>query len=227
MPVTCHMCGGQNSDVDRFCRTCGNVLSTTAPQQPPTTSPSPSYEQPSYASQFAQTNYPGGYQPVPPSPQMDYALWANRAIGFILDSLIVGGAMVVLYLIFMIVFGVVGGALNAVGAEDAGSAVGGIGCCLLFTLFPIATLLVGLYNKIYLVSKRGYSIGQGVMKLKVVDANGNLISTGTAAIRLLAAIGLGFVPIVGSALDLLWPLWDEKRQTLHDKAVNTFVINNR
>jgi uncharacterized RDD family membrane protein YckC len=25
--------------------------------------------------------------------------------------------------------------------------------------------------------------------------------------------------------DVLWPLWDERNQTLHDKIVSTYVIN--
>jgi len=74
------------------------------------------------------------------------------------------------------------------------------------------------------LSKRGYSVGQGLMKLKVVDAHGNLIPTGTAVLRLLCTVGLQFVPVVGGFLDLLWPLWDKERQTLHDKAVGTYVI---
>jgi uncharacterized RDD family membrane protein YckC len=86
-------------------------------------------------------------------------------------------------------------------------------------------ILVGLYNKMYLVSTRGYSIGQGVMKLRVCDANGANLTMGTAGIRLLAQVGLAIIPIL-HALDLLWPLWDERRQTLHDKAVNSYVITN-
>jgi uncharacterized RDD family membrane protein YckC len=97
-------------------------------------------------------------------------------------------------------------------------------CCVMVLIFPVATLLVGLYNRVYLVSQRGSSIGQGVMKLKVVDVNGNLLTQGTAMIRLLAQVALSFVPIAGPLLDLLWPLWDEKRQTLHDKAVGSFVL---
>jgi uncharacterized RDD family membrane protein YckC len=81
-----------------------------------------------------------------------------------------------------------------------------------------------LLNKVYLVSKRGYSVGQGLMKLRVVDSHGNMIPMGTAVLRLLCTVGLGFVPVVGGFLDLLWPLWDKQRQTLHDKAVGTFVI---
>jgi uncharacterized RDD family membrane protein YckC len=91
-------------------------------------------------------------------------------------------------------------------------------------LFPVATLLVGLYNRVYLISQRGYSIGQGIVKVKVVDASGRLLSMGTAFVRLLAQAGMGFVPFL-PLLDLLWPLWDERRQTLHDKAVGCYVIN--
>ena len=65
------------------------------------------------------------------------------------------------------------------------------------------------------------------MNLKVVDINGNLLSTGTAFIRLIARVALGFVPMVGPLLDLLWPLWDDKRQTLHDKAVGSYVLKLR
>ena len=60
--------------------------------------------------------------------------------------------------------------------------------------------------------------------MKVVDGNGNLLSMGTAFIRLLAQVALNFVPVVGPLLDLLWPLWDERRQTLHDKAVGSYVL---
>ncbi|WP_205474457.1 RDD family protein [Nocardioides sp. SYSU D00038] len=43
----------------------------------------------------------------------------------------------------------------------------------------------------------------------------------------------GFVPFVGtfgslfSLLDVLWPLWDDKKQALHDKAAGTNVVRVR
>jgi uncharacterized RDD family membrane protein YckC len=148
---------------------------------------------------------------------MDYATWATRAIGYIIDSLLVGAVMLILY-------AVLGGMLTAVAGLGGRGAAGGM-CCFMLLLFPLATLLVGLYNRVYLVSQRGYSIGQGIVHVKVVDANGALLSQGTAFIRLLVHAGMGFVPLL-PLLDLLWPLWDERRQTLHDKAVNCYVINN-
>jgi len=75
------------------------------------------------------------------------------------------------------------------------------------------------------VSQRGCSIGQGVVKVKVVDPSGRFLTQGTAFVRLLAQAGMGLVPFL-PILDLLWPLWDERRQTLHDKAVSCYVIND-
>jgi uncharacterized RDD family membrane protein YckC len=96
---------------------------------------------------------------------------------------------------------------------------------MLFLLFPIATLLVGFYNSVYLIAQRGFSIGQGVVRIKVVDAYGNLITQGSAFVRLLVRVGLGLIPFA-PLLDMLWPLWDDRGQTLHDKAVNCYVVNN-
>ena len=148
---------------------------------------------------------------------MTYAQWADRAVGYLIDSLLVGAAMGILYLILGTFLAVIAGGLGASDQFASGA------CCMLIILFPISSLLVGFFNRVYLVSKRGASIGQGVMKLKVVDANGNLLSIGTALLRLIAQVGIGLVPL-GTILDLLWPLWDDKRQTLHDKVVGSFVL---
>jgi uncharacterized RDD family membrane protein YckC len=148
-------------------------------------------------------------------PGATYAQWADRVVGFLIDMLLVGAGMGVLY-------AVVGSALALM--AGAGSNIAGGMCCMMIVLFPLSSLLVGLFNGVYLVAQRGSSIGQGVMHLKVVDINGNLLTTQTALIRLLARVGLSFVPMVGPLLDLLWPLWDDKHQTLHDKAVGSYVL---
>ncbi|WP_170181587.1 RDD family protein [Haloactinospora alba] len=36
-----------------------------------------------------------------------------------------------------------------------------------------------------------------------------------------------FGSVCGFALDLLWPLWDSRCQTLHDKAISTVVVRVR
>jgi len=173
--------------------------------------------------------------PPPPSPgvpTMNYALWADRVLAALADGAIAVLVMFVLYVLLFVVGGIgsmIIGAGEAAVSErgEAGGLSGLFGCstcCLFFILPPVSYFVAGLLNKVYLVSKRGYSVGQGLMKLKVVDAHGNLIPMGTAVLRLLCTVGLQFVPVVGGFLDLLWPLWDKERQTLHDKAVGTYVI---
>ena len=149
---------------------------------------------------------------------MPYASWGDRAVGYIIDSLFVLGVMILLY-------AVLGSFFLATAGFGRSDSFGGGMCCLSLILFPLSTLLVGLYNRVYLVSLRGFSIGQGVMKLKVIDAQGHLLSQGTALIRLVVQAALGFVPLL-PLLDLLWPLWDPYRQTLHDKAVGSYVVTN-
>jgi uncharacterized RDD family membrane protein YckC len=152
---------------------------------------------------------------------MNYAPWATRAIGGIVDGLIVLAVVIVLNMVLGGMLGAIAAAFSGVGADYLSSSV----CCLWMITLPLGTLLPGLYNKVYLVSQRGYSIGQGIVKVKTVDANGNLLAQGTALIRLLVQSAFGFIPLL-PLLDVLWPLWDEKRQTLHDKAVGAYVIMN-
>ena len=160
---------------------------------------------------------------LPPNPGVfaaGYASWGNRAVGFLIDAVLIGLGMGILYfLVAASIAGMVGM------AGMAGRGLGGGLCCTFLVLFPVATLLVGLYNGVYLIAQRGYSIGQGVVHVKVVDASGNLLSQGTAFLRLVVRVGLSFVPML-PAIDMLWPLWDERGQTLHDKAVNCYVVNN-
>jgi uncharacterized RDD family membrane protein YckC len=192
----------------------------------------PNYQRAALPPPPAAAAYTASASALPPGPGQ-YATWANRVIGYLIDTVFV---MVACWILYAVIFGIFGGALGigrVLSLSDATSGlgaltggIGSLGCCCSLAIFPLATLLVGLYNRVYLVSQRGYSIGQGVMKIKIVDAQGRLLSQSTALIRLLAQAGLSFVPVVGPLLDLLWPLWDPQRQTLHDKAVGSFAINN-
>jgi len=206
----CRNCG---SPVDgQFCTRCGTPAAPA--QEPPGAQPfTPAYAPPPR---------------VAPSfmfaPGVEYATWATRVLGYLIDSVLVGVVAGVLLLVAIFGFG----GLASIGSgfrNDGIRDFGGSGCCCVLALFPISMLLVGLWNKVYLVAQRGSSIGQGVMKIKVVNAQGQLITQGQAALRLLVHVGLSFVP-AGGLLDLLWPLWDERRQTLHDKAVGCYVITN-
>lgn len=244
----CTSCGAENADGVRFCVKCGTALATapqpgswqqpsgdlsstpggwpSAPSEPSgSQQPSGGFGSPSsYTPPAAPMTPSYGYgQPATTGPGgRPYAEWADRALAAVIDGALVAGVMLVLYFIF----GALIAGAAAVGGSQDNPLAGGL-CCIMLIIVPVAMLLVGLYNKVYLITKRGFSIGQGVMKLKVVDGAGNLLQTGTAVLRLLVQMGLAIIPFVGWILvlvDLLFPLWDEKKQTIHDKAVSSFVI---
>jgi uncharacterized RDD family membrane protein YckC len=215
-----------------FCTACGALAAPPRPAVPPAappvpppqyTPPPPAQYPPPAAQYYAPpppvTPYAAG---MPAPPAFEYASWGTRVLGYLVDGMIVAAVIGVLLVLATTVFAGVFGLGNGLNSDSLRS-LGGSGCCCLFSLFPIATLLVGLWNKVYLVAQRGSSIGQGFMKIKVVNAQGQLLTQSQALIRLLAHVGLNFVPF-GGMIDLLWPLWDERRQTLHDKAVGCYVI---
>jgi len=244
--TTCPTCEAENADGARFCVKCGTTIPLAA-STPESWRMSGDLGQ----QQQQQPGYqPGAYAPPPPSSYptpavpgygapvptgvggMPYAMWADRVLAAIIDSLIVFGAVIVLYIAITIigtVLGVVGGAVGGVvGGEQGagpGSLLGSGFCCIAFVLMPLVSLGIGLYNKVHLVSQRGFSIGQGIMKLKVLTGQGALVPVGTLVLRLLVQVGFGFIPFL-PLVSILWPLWDPQRQALHDKAVGTFVVKS-
>jgi uncharacterized RDD family membrane protein YckC len=247
--ATCASCGTNNVEGTKFCVSCGATLApapgswragtdelqgqplggsstTTSGSSAPTGSPAssyapnpatpPVYSAPQSTAMYAQpSGVPGIFG------QMRYAEWIDRVLAALIDGALTFAVMIVLFFIF----GALTAASAGVGGDD-NPLPGGILCIGMLVTF-VSVFGLGIFNKIYLVSKRGASIGQGVMKLRVVDATGNIPPMGTLLIRLLVQVGMSFVPFLSIflvLLDVLWPLWDEQKQTLHDKAAGTFVV---
>jgi len=78
-----------------------------------------------------------------------------------------------------------------------------------------------------LIAFWGRTFGMRWMRLEAVDAvEGHpRVGPAKAALRSLAAAVLTVVR-VGAFLDLLWPLWDRRNQTLHDKVAGTVVLQH-
>lgn len=228
----CTSCGTENAEGMKFCVKCGAALAP-APDPGAWKAPSGSlYDTP--ATPSGGLNQPGSYAPPPVAytgysgmatsggvAGMPYALWADRVLAALIDTGLVVAVMIVLYIILTVFF--FAGAAVGSASETAGGLIASTSCCLFILLPPLSQLIVGVYNKVFLVAKRGASIGQGVMKLKVVDDKGSIIPMNTAALRLLVITGFTIIPFL-PLLSILWPLWDEQRQALHDKAVGTFVV---
>lgn len=132
---------------------------------------------------------------------MTYASWFQRAVGFIIDGLVVAVPQYV------------GGLIAVAIGETVGSLVG--------LVFNLAALGLWIYNRFILGGKTGQSWGRKVMKTKLVSAEtGQPIGALNAFVRDLAHI----VDALPLYIGFLFPLWDAKRQTLADKIVKTVVV---
>lgn len=246
--VTCPNCETQNIDGVRFCVQCGTALAppleswrgtgeTAAPENPTTPPPSsdpqgtgggytPPYAAPSYATSQSPPPPPSFGAPLPAMSYgthaptsfgggtMQYAEWGQRVLGSLIDGVI----GMVIYMVIAIPFGI----LSNIGGSDPNE-LSGLQCFGTGLAYAVG-LGFGIFNQIWLRGTRGSTIGQGVMNLKTVTAEGEIPSFGALIIRLLVQIPIGFVLCIGPLIDVLFPLWDEKKQTLHDKVASTFVV---
>lgn len=141
--------------------------------------------------------YQGQYGPL--------AGWWRRVGATVID-------LVVLTVPWVVVFVVI-----APFSADAALAVG-------LLLLPSGPLYY-----IALIAKTGQTVGNRVVGTRVVVARtGAVPGWGKAAglyfmALLLMVLSVLFVGL-SSFVDILWPLWDDDRQTLHDKAVGTIVV---
>lgn len=129
------------------------------------------------------------------------AEWPQRALGGLIDYV---GPGIVLTLVFFVTRSLA-----------------------LYFLLWLVSLAWGGYNA-YLNGTTGQSIGKKVVGLKVLgEQTGQVIGAGMGIVRWLIPAIIGFIPCIGFIffiVDLLFPLWDSKKQTLHDKAVKSVVV---
>lgn len=198
------------------------------------------YGQPQYGQSYGQQQYgapqygQGQYAPMPPTG-VPFASYGSRVGAHLIDGL--------LSFLPVLLFGILGlwmafkdshevpagtfsdGTLTSTSSDTTLEGVHGSGFALAGLGFLI-TLLFGLWNQGIRQGKTGQSLGKKMLHLKVVDERTGLpTGAGTGVGRYLleaaaGAISSGFLTLI----DLLWPLWDEKKQTLHDKIVHTVVV---
>ena len=151
-------------------------------------------------------------RPGPPSHQIEQALeaagWSRRFLAWLMD-----------WIILVVPISVVGGLLSGPLGDPTGE---GIGILLGIALMPIAFVYFALLNG------RGRTLGKRLLGIRVVDAQtSSPIGGGKGATRELVRLGLGSVSFgLLFLLDGVWPLWDERAQSLHDKAANSVVVRD-
>jgi len=182
-----------------------------------------------------------------------FASWGRRFLATLFDSMFTVGATIVLYVYIFFVNGSVHFQLTSTSTSAARCVMRitahGVRCGDLVVVHAnmialLAGIIViqlawGAYAVLALSSERGATIGMRVLKIRLVTADGYVrVSTARALGRWAAghAIGLfGLTSFLGvrtiggvpSLLDYLWPLWDKRNQTLHDKIAGTVALDVR
>ncbi|HVF53144.1 MAG TPA: RDD family protein [Actinomycetota bacterium] len=201
------------------------------PQQPQPYQPQQPQQPNPYGPPGGQQPYgaPGGqppmYQPQagPQGPGGPLAEWWKRLVAAIVDGIIIS----IPSYIIMLVLGV-GYANTAEVTIDpnTGQITSGGGGFLATMLISFAIILaLGVAYYAYMNGVRGQTVGKILMKIKVVDENtGQVIGFGKGAIRYIVAGVLWMLCYIPGIVDSLMPLWDAKRQSIHDKVANSVVI---
>jgi uncharacterized RDD family membrane protein YckC len=181
-----------------------------APGQPDQPGPGygQDYNQPYGAPSQPYGQPPTGYQPGPVQPGgygygggMPYASWLTRVGSYLIDAL-------------------PSWVLLAIGATLVGHGGAGAGIGVIFYLASVGW--IG-YNRWYRAGRTGQSLGKSATSVRLIDEQtGAPIGGGMAFLRDLAHFVDGIICYVG----FLFPLWDNKRQTLADKIVGTVVVKN-
>jgi uncharacterized RDD family membrane protein YckC len=173
------------------------------PQQPP-------YGQQPYGQPYGQQPYGYGYG----APTVPLADWGPRVGALLIDCLIATVPVLIGY-----------GALtaNVLAREDNPYPEDNPQwwAIILFLVGLVASIWLGLWNRVFRQGRTGQSVGKTALNIRLIDATtGEPIGAGRSFLR-------DFLSgIFNNAcfLNLLWPLWDEQKQTWHDKVVNTYVV---
>ncbi|MCW2887711.1 MAG: hypothetical protein QOE54_3632 [Streptosporangiaceae bacterium] len=97
-----------------------------------------------------------------------------------------------------------------------------------YKLNLIALIIGFLYFWLLTYRRHGQTVGKRLLGIRVVRADdGGPISNSQALMRALVYAVAGNVCSCFGVLDVLWILWDRRKQALHDKAARTVVVKVR
>jgi uncharacterized RDD family membrane protein YckC len=144
------------------------------------------------------------------SDETAYAGWGSRFGAWLLDWIIIFIPVIVLGLALRLATGT----FNEEG-EGPELLVG-------LAAIPLAPLYFALFH----AGARGQTLGKRATRVAVKDATTlGRLSLGRSLGRAYLMALLWWAFYIGGILDALWPLWDSKNQSLHDKAVGSVVVN--
>ncbi len=197
------------------------------PQGGGSSQPGPAWQQPSQPPSQGGGYQPPAYgsqqQPGPAAAGGQLAQWWKRLLAIIIDGLILGVPFGILAAI------VAGAAANEATIDPITGEIesgGGALTGAVVLIYAVALIANVLYYGLLNGGASGQTLGKKILNIRVRDANtGGPIGVGRGIGRYFVSLILGFACGIGTILDALWPLWDQRNQALHDKAVNSLVVD--
>jgi uncharacterized RDD family membrane protein YckC len=158
---------------------------------------------------------PGAWDTTEPAETpLEYASWGARAGAWILDNVLLAIPWAAAVVFFV----------AAASAEDRGEDAGSL--WVLGGLTALAALIIPfVYFSILNGNERGQTLGKRVARIRVRKPDGvSPLGIGRALGRyaFTAVVGAFLGPLI--LVDYLWPLWDGRKQTLHDKVASSVVV---
>ncbi|MGO9456834.1 MAG: RDD family protein [Acidimicrobiales bacterium] len=163
--------------------------------------------------------YPAGSGWQPAQPATELAAYPARLGGWLIDFVI----LFVVYLVVAVVFRAVHFGRIAVTTTTSSGAQQRGHLSVIAWLVQIAVVL--LYGALFCGSERGQTPGMMAVSVKAVDGQtGGPIGFWRALARGSFEWLLWVVFFIPWVIDMLFPLWDGRHQTLHDKVSGTVVV---
>ena len=181
----------------------------------PPSGPPPQYIPPPgpYAPQMA------GY-PLPAfAAGKTYGGFWIRLVARIVDGIIIGVPLSVLFIVFAVAAGGLAGQTNTTD-QNAQAAVG-LGLVGVWLLIATLATLGTVVYFVYFWGTSGSTLGMRIFNLRIVDADtGASIGIARAIVRYL----MSFVNSVACYIGWIWVAFDQRKQGWHDKVANSVVL---
>jgi uncharacterized RDD family membrane protein YckC len=159
---------------------------------------------------------PGYGAPQPPSPYQQpgvpFASWGQRAIAYLWDFIVFPWPGWVTLIVGYLILGI--------GAGNDSGALTTVGVLVVLVGFGLSIWRV-VVNYMLDQGRTGYTYGKrkgGIRTVRIADGQPSGVGSCVGRYFLHALINQACY------IDYLWPLWDPEKQTLTDKILTTYVI---
>lgn len=205
----CSKCGSAMPAGSAFCTACGNPQNAPTVLAPPAVIVPPNVGVAGYSASRGQLLY-GDF-------------WL-RFVAHVIDSLILGVAVIALFIPLAAITGAAAHFetlqdLPRHAPPDPAVIVGFLS--VIFTFIGVALLITWLYHAYMESSSWQATVGKRAVNLYVTDLNGQPISFLNATGRHFAKIITGLIPLL---LGYIMAAFTERKQALHDMIAGTLVL---